>query len=190
MSASQIRQLLIDNLLGNGYVLDTANSDKLSKYFEKRKKGKLEMNIVRISNHCTNVATWQQRYGGNNPSLQLSNKQARRYKGKYDGLNNKYFYKNFYSIVIYDPKEDGMQTCDDIKENNIFINQSTYNAANMTEENIRELISSVNSLNESIKHTNIMNKIRITESQLHRVIKKSVNRLLNNINDYPHLYHL
>jgi hypothetical protein len=82
MDASQIRQLLIDNLLGNGYVLDTTNSDKLSKYFEKRKKGKFEMNIVKVSNHCPNVVTWQQRYGGNNPSLQLSNKQARRYKGK------------------------------------------------------------------------------------------------------------
>jgi hypothetical protein len=51
-------------------------------------------------------------------------------------------------------------------------------------------IASTNKQNINCNKNMNKNKIRLTESQLHRVIKKSVNRLLNNINDYPHLYHL
>ena len=140
------------------------------------------MNIVRISNHCTNVFTWQQRYGGNNPLLQLSNKQARMYKGKYAGLNNKYFYKNFYSIVIFEPDVDGEQTCGDIKDNNIFIHQLTYNTVNKTEKDIHDFIDSVKFLNESsTKRANIM-KIRLTKEQLYRVINESVKQVLSELN--------
>ena len=185
MDVNNVRQRLEQVVAQSGFRLVTDKSDKLSHYYELKHKGTLVMSVIRVSNHCTDVSTWKERYGSINPSKQLSNKEKRRCRGNYAGLNDKYFQKKFYSIVIFDPTTDGVQNSGDVNDGSIFVKQRVYDATKMTNENLVEcenFIKTIASSNitENINRNRNMNKnrIRLTESQLHRVIKESVKRIL------------
>lgn len=186
MDVNNVRQRLEQVVAQSGFRLVTDKSDKLSHYYELKHKGTLVMSVIRVSNHCTDVSTWKERYGSINPSKQLSNKEKRRCRGNYTGLNDKYFQKNFYSIVIFDPTTDGVQNNGDVNDGSINVKQIVYDATKMTNENLVEcenFIKTIASGNitENINRNRNMNKnrIRLTESQLHRVIKESVKNVLN-----------
>ena len=98
MDANNIRQRLEQVVVQCGFNLVTEKSDKLSHYYEFRHNGSLTMTVIRISNHCTDISTWRERYGSINSTIQLSNKEKRRYRGNYAGLNDKYFQK--YSVLL------------------------------------------------------------------------------------------
>lgn len=143
------------------------------------------MNVIRISNHCTDISTWRERYGSINPTIQLSNKEKRQYIGNYAELNDKYFRKHFFNIVVFDPTTDGVQNCGDVNDGSIFVKQIVYDATKMTNENLVDCENFVKKIasgriTENINYNRIMkkNRIRLTESQLHSVIKESVKRLL------------
>lgn len=93
MDVNNVRQRLEQVVAQSGFRLVTDKSDKLSHYYELKHKGTLVMSVIRVSNHCTDVSTWKERYGSINPSKQLSNKEKRRCRGNYAGLNDKYFQK-------------------------------------------------------------------------------------------------
>ena len=83
MDANNVRQRLEQVVVQCGFNLVTEKSDKLSHYYEFRHKGALTMTVIRISNHCTDISTWRERYRSINPTIQLSNKEKRRYRGNY-----------------------------------------------------------------------------------------------------------
>ena len=136
MDANNVRQRLEQVVVQCGFNLVTEKSDKLSHYYEFRHKWALTMTVIRISNHCTDISTWRERYGSINPTIQLSNKEKRRYRGNYAGLNDKYFQKYFFSIVVFDPTTDGVQNCGDVNDGSIFVKQIVYDATKMTNENL------------------------------------------------------
>lgn len=134
MDSRNIRETLERIIRQCGFKLVTLNEDKLSHYYEVRHRGQLQMSVIRISNHCTSPSNWRDRYGSNNPTMSISNKELRRYRGNYNGLSDKYFKKAFYSFVIYDPQTDGIQQCDSIQDGNIFVNQFAYDATQVSNE--------------------------------------------------------
>ena len=185
MDANNVRQRLEQVVVQCGFNLVTEKSDKLSHYYEFRHKGALTMTVIRISNHCTDISTWRERYRSINPTIQLSNKEKRRYRGNYAGLNDKYFQKYFFSIVVFDPTTDGVQNCGDVNDGSIFVKQIVYDATKMTNENLVDCENFVKkiasgNITENINYNRIMkkNRIRLTESQLHRIIKESVIKVL------------
>lgn len=197
MDANNVRQRLEQVVVQCGFNLVTEKSDKLSHYYEFRHKGALTMTVIRISNHCTDISTWRERYGSINPTIQLSNKEKRRYRGNYAGLNDKYFQKYFFSIVVFDPTTDGVQNCGDVNDGSFFVKQIVYDATKMTNENLVDCENFVKkiasgNITENINYNRIMkkNRIRLTESQLHRVIKESVKRALNEENGFSYLGHM
>ena len=121
MNSLQLRQIIISNLLGNRYELNVSNSDKQSKYFEKTNSDTSERYVVRVSNHCSNKLTWQQ---------------------KYCGKNDNHIYTNCYDIVIFEHDIDGVQNCKFKDER--FVVQYVYNTVNKTEKEIRKFIDSIN----------------------------------------------
>lgn len=163
MDVNNVRQRLEQVVAQSGFRLVTDKSDKLSHYYELKHKGTLVMSVIRVSNHCTDVSTWKERYGSINPSKQLSNKEKRRCRGNYAGLNDKYFQKKFYSIVIFDPTTDGVQNSGDVNDGSIFVKQIVYDATKMTNENLVEcenFIKTIASGNitENINRNRNMNK--------------------------------
>ena len=185
MDANNVRQRLEQVVVQCGFNLVTEKSDKLSHYYEFRHKGALTMTVIRISNHCTDISTWRERYGSINPTIQLSNKEKRRYRGNYAGLNDKYFQKYFFSIVVFDPTTDGVQNCGDVNDGSIFVKQIVYDATKMTNENLVDCENFVNkiasgNITENINYNRIMkkNRIRLTESQLRQIVKESVDSIL------------
>ena len=188
MNAQNIRQRLEQLMVKCGFKLVTLSEDKLSHYYEIRHRGKLQMSVIRISNHCTNPSNWRDRYESNEPTLNLKNKILRRLNGDYSGLPNKYFKKFFYSLVVYDPKIDGKQQCGNVQEGGISVYQSTYDAAQMTNgilaslENKIQQIAHQGTIIENNKLRYKMKKrIRLTEGDLHRIVRKCVNESLNEI---------
>ena len=195
MNGNNIRRHLNQIASNCGFVLDTKKSDKNSKYYECRHKGQLQMSVLRISNHCTNAATWQAHYGTNKPQFQLSKKEIRRYKGNYNGLSNNYYYKRFYSIVIFDPKIDGEQNCGDVTGKGISVSQRAYNAIQLREEQLVEIENYIKSIAtggiKENKQYNTMNntkkRVRLTESHLRKILTESVikilieNHIINNL---------
>ena len=185
MDANNVRQRLEQVVVQCGFNLVTEKSDKLSHYYEFRHKGALTMTVIRISNHCTDISTWRERYGSINPTIQLSNKEKRRYRGNYAGLNDKYFQKYFFSIVVFDPTTDGVQNCGDVNDGSIFVKQIVYDATKMTNENLVDCENFVKkiasgNITENINYNRIMkkNRIRLTESQLRQIVKESVDSIL------------
>lgn len=138
MDANNVRQRLEQVVIQCGFKLVTEKSDKSSHYYELKHKGTLVMSVIRISNHSTDASTWKERYRSINPNIQLSNKEKRRYRGNYVGINDKYYQKKFYSIVIFDPTTDGVQNCGDVNDGNILVKQIVYDATKMTNENLVE----------------------------------------------------
>ena len=182
MDANNVRQRLEQVVVQCGFNLVTEKSDKLSHYYEFRHKGALTMTVIRISNHCTDISTWRERYGSINPTIQLSNKEKRRYRGNYAGLNDKYFQKYFFSIVVFDPTTDGVQNCGDVNDGSFFVKQIVYDATKMTNENLVDCENFVKkiasgNITENINYNRIMkkNRIRLTESYLHNIIKEVLN---------------
>jgi translation initiation factor IF-1 len=183
MDSRNIRERLERVIRQYGFKLVTQNEDKLSHYYEIRHKGKLQMSVIRISNHCTSPSNWRDRYGSNNPTMRLSNKELRRYRGNYNGLPNKYFKKAFYSLVVYDPKIDGIQQCGNVQEGGILVYQNTYDATQMTNEmlaaleNTMQQIAHQDAITENNAKTQykMKQRIRLTEGDLHRIIRQCVN---------------
>ena len=150
------------------------------------------MSVIRISNHCTSPSNWKDRYGSNNPTLSLSRKEIRRYRGNYNGILTKYFKKSFYSFVIYDPKTDGSQQCGNVQEEGIFIKQNSYDANQMTDELLVALENKIKAIasnaiveNKAYEFDNKTNKRYITsqrnrlaERDLHGFIRECVNKNL------------
>ena len=68
--------------------------------------------------------------------FQHGDKEKRLYRGNYAGLNDKYFQKYFFSIVVFDPTTDGVQNCGDVNDGSIFVKQIVYDATKMTNENL------------------------------------------------------
>ncbi len=152
------------------------------------------MSVIRLSNHCTNPSNWENRYGNNNPSLNLTKKEVQKCRGNYDRLPNKCFKKTFFSFVIFDPVADGIQQCTKVQTNGIFVNQFIYDATKMTDGMITEIknkikqIASNGILEEKIEkdnntktQNNMKRKIRLTESQLHSMISESVKQVLSEL---------
>jgi hypothetical protein len=129
MNSLQLKQIIISNLLGNRYELNVSNSDKQSKYFEKTNSDTSERYVVRVSNHCSNKLTWQQKYLGD---------------------NDNHIYTNCYDIVIFEPDIDGVQKCNFKDER--FVVQYVYNTVNKTEKEIRKFIDSINFHTELINY--------------------------------------
>lgn len=187
MDGKNVRAHLEQLVLQLGFKPITVNSDKNSHYFELRHNGKLLLSVIRISNHCTDASTWKDRYDSATPTIRLSKKEIRRYRGNYNGLSNKYFQKRFLSVVIYQPEIDGEQVCNTIQDGNIVVNQIVKNADLLNNEMLVEIESNIiafannmdNNQNNIKENTNMKkNRIRLTESQLHRVIKESVKKVL------------
>ena len=192
MTAISIRKRIEQVIRQCGFNLVTIDNDKLSHYYELRHKGQLKMSVIRISNHCTSPSNWKDRYGSNNPTLSLSRKEIRRYRGNYNGILTKYFKKSFYSFVIYDPKTDGSQQCGNVQEEGIFIKQNSYDANQMTDELLVALENKIKAIasnaiveNKAYEFDNKTNKRYITsqrnrlaERDLHGFIRECVNKNL------------
>ena len=180
MNAQNIRQRLEQFIIHCGFKLVTQNEDKLSHYYEIRHRGKLQMSVIRISNHCTSPLNWINRYGSYKPSLILSGKQLKRLNGNYNGLPSKYFNKSFYSIVIFDPNTDGMQQDGNVQDGNISVFQNTYNANQMTNESFVEIENKIKQIvsNNTLTEKKTRPRIRLTEGDLHRIIRNCVNEAL------------
>lgn len=119
--------------------------------------------------------------------MSLSNKELRRYRGNYNGLPNKYFKKAFYSLVVYDPKIDGIQQCGNVQEGGISVYQNTYDATQMTNEMLAALENTIQQIahqgaiteNNTKTQYKMKQKIRLTEGDLHRIVRQCVNEAAN-----------
>ena len=178
MEGAQIIQALEQAIIQRGFNLVQDRQDADSHYYELKLDGKLVMMVIRVSNHCSNLTNWENHYSSNNPSLHLSNKELRRYRGNYKGLNDKYFTKQFYSYVIFDPEKDGEQTCGDIQGDKIFVKQKVFDATQMTAQDLgllqNEITEIVNN-NNIITENTMKKKVKLTESKLRQIIKECLN---------------
>lgn len=59
MKAQYVRERLKNFITQCGFKCETQKSDKRSQYYELRPKGKLEMMVIRVSNHCANSLNWK-----------------------------------------------------------------------------------------------------------------------------------
>ena len=145
--------------------------------------------VLRLSNHICSMKNWTERY---KQKLIANNKLLRR-MGR--NLQDPYKDRCFYSVVFksfdYKPNDIGKwkATCSEYVFNPLEVEENR--SIGIIAQDCMKLSTNqsvINGINPTIrtatiaetKYTNMNKKlIRLTESDLHRIVKESVNRILN-----------